>query len=52
MTIYEFAIAREANRLLLASETRELTDGERDLLYILLPTLSRLHREESVGRPL
>jgi hypothetical protein len=50
MTICQYAIAREAGRLLRESRERELTPRERELLNSLLPTLQRLEREEAATR--
>ena len=50
MTVYQYAIAREAGRLLRESRERELTQRERELLNCLLPTLHRFEREEAATR--
>lgn len=49
MTIFEFAIAREANALIQEGAERELTEKELRLLDALLPTLRRLERNERLG---
>ena len=48
MTIFEYVIAREANRLGEESRKRELTEAERRLFYVLTPTLRRLENEEAL----
>ena len=48
MTIFEYVIAREANRLGEESRKRELTEAERRLFYALAPTLRRLESEEAL----
>lgn len=46
MTVLEYAMAREAGRLIGEKEARELTD-EWELLRVLLPTIERIEREEA-----
>lgn len=46
MTVWEYAIAREASRLMREQEKRELTREEAKLLHLLAPTLERYQREE------
>lgn len=46
MTIWQYAIAVEAGRLMRECETRELTLEEWKLLGVLAPTVERLEREE------
>jgi hypothetical protein len=46
MTVWEFAIAREAGRLIREKEHRDLTQKEWVLLRTLLPCLLRYEMEE------
>jgi hypothetical protein len=48
LTVFEYAIAREANRLGEESKKRDLTDKERRLFYLLRPSLQRLENEEAL----
>lgn len=50
MTVWEYAIAREASRLMREQEKRELTREEAKLLHLLAPTLERYQREEEARR--
>lgn len=50
MTIFEFAVAREAGRLAQKKRTRELTEKERYLLSILTPTVKYLKAKEENRR--
>lgn len=47
MTVLEYAMAREAGRLIGEKEARELTDDEWELLRVLMPTIERIEREEA-----
>jgi hypothetical protein len=50
MTIWQYAIACEAARLMRESEGRELTPKEWDLLDALMPTVERVQQEEEEGK--
>lgn len=42
MTVFEYAIVREANRLMDESEKRELAEAEWELLDALMPAVERI----------
>ena len=48
MTVYQYAIACEAGRLLRESDQRELTERELELLRALMPTLQRIELQEAI----
>lgn len=45
VTVFEYAIVREANRLMDESEKRELTEAEWELLDALMPAVERIGKK-------
>lgn len=48
MTVWQYAVAREANRLIQEAAQRPLTDKEERALDLLLPDLQRYEREDRI----